>query len=1219
MPAGTVQRILHTLRISAQDLEKMEQLIEQEHFVSRPVALYLAQHPDVDINMLRILDPLMQGESTGYLNGWISAILSGRWSLDQVVEFMHLPLWKDVATHVRYEFSPIVEKMPFDQQEKMKVVLGGKALTRYKVNDLYPLNLPDEDIYVHQVHFKDMSRSTHFRGNEENDQYDRHVYNPLETEIGLQNRITDRARRILNNWKYFIEQPIEDLSHRIEVLQGFETEKSEMENQPYVLMLGIPDVEFERLFEILENNFESLKGLREVSKKAEGLMRQIISLNPDLKESDQDEIVAWAAKQLGVRQKELTGMDAQAIIRQQYLRQLRISGLYSIGVYNFLGRADLPEADQKQAMSLQASRDLLLEVVRHIAVYQHWLGKVKDPEPLLLTYNPARDTAMNTPVPNGRDSFRFHSFLNVNGYFRNRIVKVTYPDQKIVWGIFVEDDFVEKSDGIHRGIALERPDGRKEIYTTLDDENTIVHIFRNYRDALANGAPSDWKGLTEPSSDFAMNSDAAMITPEMRSTKTILVVDDSQDHREINVSALKEAGYKFIITNNGKEGLGLLKSQHIDGVILDEEMGGDGIIRKEMRRIWKARSKQDGFPPGEKGFDGSEMLEAMRQDQSLKDIPVVFRTSTVDAYEVDSSFFPNAKRFLLKIGAQGVFGKETPLNIIIEKIDFLLFPGDAAMKAYDGPPRRLTVEMARDTFTSDLKSLVRFYGPFVDLLKGAIENLKTVDEDQFKSLWLPKIEKGARQIHKIEEDVENLAILLGFAEEDTQRTVEKFVNKISEEFKVDKVIIEFGGFNGAAYSFGFSERELKIYNQATHDIYMLSKYGPKTESGQNARKALRKMGVKSFVELRAIGSGVFLGRSPSLTNQEGALKADNIPFIEGKLTDDPEFGEKFVSEVIQVLKEKGYMDFGYFMGMFRHNSMVEMPASVQEDLKDVRNPQGTLGRSKEGVIHYLNNLVETLENAKPETESFIELLEKGANYQVMDIAPLIREKVESYRNIIERKGLKLEIDFDKGPLMAQSIDPNYLRLVIENLIENAVKYTDKGTIKVRLYQGSFKSGRNERQGILFKIEDTGIGIPEKDMDEIFSIGVRASNVGKRPGTGRGLNIVERAVHAMHGDIDMSSKGGEGTVFTVRFRPADNAQLIISKKWGPGGIDLTSDKALTVQNNGQGIKFHIDPAMLQQLQNAPGFVPVIISIQPMNNLRQFLGLNDNEPADVISRV
>ena len=58
---------------------------------------------------------------------------------------------------------------------------------------------------------------------------------------------------------------------------------------------------------------------------------------------------------------------------------------------------------------------------------------------------------------------------------------------------------------------------------------------------------------------------------------------------------------------------------------------------------------------------------------------------------------------------------------------------------------------------------------------------------------------------------------------------------------------------------------------------------------------------------------------------------------------------------------------------------------------------------------------------------------------------------------------------------------------------------------------------------------------------------------------------------------------------------------------PGGIDLTSNKFLQTNNSGGSIKFHLDPGMLQQLQNASGFVPVIINIQPMTDLRGFLGL------------
>ena len=64
----------------------------------------------------------------------------------------------------------------------------------------------------------------------------------------------------------------------------------------------------------------------------------------------------------------------------------------------------------------------------------------------------------------------------------------------------------------------------------------------------------------------------------------------------------------------------------------------------------------------------------------------------------------------------------------------------------------------------------------------------------------------------------------------------------------------------------------------------------------------------------------------------------------------------------------------------------------------------------------------------------------------------------------------------------------------------------------------------------------------------------------------------------------------------------------------GGIDLTfANMSLRTQNAGEGIKFKLGPAMLQQLQNAPGFVPVIISIQPMTDLKLFLGLADNQSA------
>ncbi|MBF0489700.1 MAG: protein kinase [Candidatus Omnitrophica bacterium] len=66
----------------------------------------------------------------------------------------------------------------------------------------------------------------------------------------------------------------------------------------------------------------------------------------------------------------------------------------------------------------------------------------------------------------------------------------------------------------------------------------------------------------------------------------------------------------------------------------------------------------------------------------------------------------------------------------------------------------------------------------------------------------------------------------------------------------------------------------------------------------------------------------------------------------------------------------------------------------------------------------------------------------------------------------------------------------------------------------------------------------------------------------------------------------------------------------------GGIDFNSDKMnLETRNQGGEIKFHLDPAQLAQLQNAPGFTPVIINIQPMTDLRLFLGINQPTPSPV----
>ncbi len=113
-----------------------------------------------------------------------------------------------------------------------------------------------------------------------------------------------------------------------------------------------------------------------------------------------------------------------------------------------------------------------------------------------------------------------------------------------------------------------------------------------------------------------------------------------------------------------------------------------------------------------------------------------------------------------------------------------------------------------------------------------------------------------------------------------------------------------------------------------------------------------------------------------------------------------------------------------------------------------------------------------------------------------------------------------------------------------------------------------------------------------------------------PGRGTYASVASGAYYVLAKTIEQT--GFDPVAVNVRMpaRPDQAMSITANKQSGPGGIDFKPDKvdsAFVVKNSGGAIKFHIDPAMLQQLQNAPGFVPVIINIVPLKDLPEFLGL------------
>jgi len=145
----------------------------------------------------------------------------------------------------------------------------------------------------------------------------------------------------------------------------------------------------------------------------------------------------------------------------------------------------------------------------------------------------------------------------------------------------------------------------------------------------------------------------------------------------------------------------------------------------------------------------------------------------------------------------------------------------------------------------------------------------------------------------------------------------------------------------------------------------------------------------------------------------------------------------------------------------------------------------------------------------------------------VDWQPIIHEGLREREKQIEEKNLKISVDQLDGTLSVLG-DSDGLEHIVDNLLDNAVKYTPEGgTICVRL-------SRDETFARV-EVDDTGIGIPTTDLENIFQRFYRVDKARSRElgGTGLGLAIVKHLVQAMNGEIDVRSEEGKGSCFTVK--------------------------------------------------------------------------------------
>lgn len=200
-------------------------------------------------------------------------------------------------------------------------------------------------------------------------------------------------------------------------------------------------------------------------------------------------------------------------------------------------------------------------------------------------------------------------------------------------------------------------------------------------------------------------------------------------------------------------------------------------------------------------------------------------------------------------------------------------------------------------------------------------------------------------------------------------------------------------------------------------------------------------------------------------------------------------------------------------------SIIGFAEILVEEVPDPQRDQA------EKVVRSARRLMQTLDSVLDLSK--IEAGEFSLNCRPFDLTAEVHKQAELLEPMAERKGLEFVVD-TPDECTEVALDSNCVDRVLDNLVTNAIKFTDEGRVVVRL--------RPTPSSITLQVCDEGVGIDEDFLPNLFDAFKQESEGLQREhdGTGLGLSITKELVELMDGEIEVESEKGEGTIFTVRF-------------------------------------------------------------------------------------
>lgn len=236
-------------------------------------------------------------------------------------------------------------------------------------------------------------------------------------------------------------------------------------------------------------------------------------------------------------------------------------------------------------------------------------------------------------------------------------------------------------------------------------------------------------------------------------------------------------------------------------------------------------------------------------------------------------------------------------------------------------------------------------------------------------------------------------------------------------------------------------------------------------------------------------------------------------------------------------------------------------------LNKIENPQyknylQTILSSGKTLLALINDILDL---------SKIEAGKLELNYQAVNINRIVQEIKQLFKEKAKRKNISIRTEIDENIPQKLILDELRIYQILFNLVGNAIKFTDKGYVKIKV--GFQKYLNNNKARLFISVEDTGIGIKESQQERIFDAFSQQNgqNIRKYGGTGLGLSIAKRLVEKMNGQIKVKSKPNEGTKFLIELLDVEivarqkneksdemSTQMCDSIKFHPAKIMIVDD-------------------------------------------------------------